>query len=79
MSTARRDRRAGEIERGVDAETHLEFIDWVEAHPENAILEFRASDITEEVPNRPTATIGDQPELLPISNRYLHSKLYFVC
>ncbi|MDG5817281.1 OsmC family peroxiredoxin [Natronococcus sp. A-GB7] len=59
MSTARRDRRAGEIEHGVDAETHLEFIDWVEANPEDAMLEFRASGVTEEVANRTTATIGD--------------------
>ncbi|ELY60095.1 OsmC family protein [Natronococcus amylolyticus DSM 10524] len=59
MSTARRDRRAGEIEHGADAETHLEFIDWVEANPEDAMLEFRAAGATEAVANRTTATIGD--------------------
>ncbi|WP_254531972.1 OsmC family protein [Natrinema gelatinilyticum] len=51
--------RKGEMEHGVDAGEHLEFIDWVEANPDEAMLEFRASGVTEEVANRTTATIGE--------------------
>ncbi|TYL40563.1 osmotically inducible protein OsmC [Natronococcus pandeyae] len=53
------ERRTGEIEHGVDAGKHLEFIDWVEANPDEAMLEFRASGVAEEIANRTTATIGD--------------------
>ncbi|SFS91555.1 OsmC family protein [Halostagnicola kamekurae] len=51
--------RKGEIEHGVDAGRHLEFVDWLEANPEDGMLEFRATGVTEEVANRTTATIGD--------------------
>lgn len=51
--------RSGEIEHGVDAGGHLEFIDWLETNPDDGMLEFRATGITEEVANRTTATIGD--------------------
>lgn len=52
-------RRTGEIEHGVDVGKHLEFIEWVEANPEAATLEFRASGTTEDVANRTTATVGE--------------------
>lgn len=51
--------RKGEIDHGVDAGDHLEFIDWLEANPADGMLEFRAAGVTEEVANRTTATIGD--------------------
>lgn len=51
--------RTGEIEHGVDAGEHLEFIDWFEANPEDGMLEFRATGDAESVANRTTATIGD--------------------
>ncbi|SFB72230.1 OsmC-like protein [Halobiforma haloterrestris] len=51
--------RNGEIEHGLDAGEYLEFIDWLEANPEEGTVEFRASGVTEEVANRTTATIGD--------------------
>ncbi|RQG92723.1 OsmC family peroxiredoxin [Natrarchaeobius halalkaliphilus] len=51
--------RKGEIEHGLDAGGHLEFIDWLEANPEDGALEFRATGDTEAVANRTTATIGD--------------------
>ncbi|WP_293030018.1 hypothetical protein [Natronococcus sp.] len=51
--------RKDETEHGVDAGGHLKFIDWLETNPEDGMLEFRATGITEEVANRTTATIGD--------------------
>ncbi|ELY44678.1 OsmC family protein [Natronorubrum sulfidifaciens] len=51
--------RTGEIEHGLDAGGHLEFIEWLEANPDDGMLEFRASGVTEDVANRTTATIGE--------------------
>lgn len=51
--------RKGEFEHGLDAGGHLEFIDWLEANPDDGTLEFRATGVTEEVANRTSATIGD--------------------
>jgi uncharacterized OsmC-like protein len=51
--------RKGEIEHGVDAGGHLEFIDWLEANPDDGMLKFQATGVAEEVANRTTATIGD--------------------
>lgn len=51
--------RKGDIEHEVDAGEHLEFIDWLEANPEDGMLEFSATGDGEAVANRTTATIGD--------------------
>ncbi|WP_246084371.1 hypothetical protein [Salinadaptatus halalkaliphilus] len=51
--------RTGDIEHGVDAGDHHEFIEWVDANPDAARVEFRATGDTEAVANRTTATIGD--------------------
>lgn len=47
------------VEHGVRVDDHREFIDWMEANPDEAIIEFRASGEAEEVTNRTTATISD--------------------
>lgn len=47
------------IEHGVEMEGYEGFIDWVADNPDEAMVEFRASGITEEVANRTTATIGE--------------------
>lgn len=46
-------------EHGVDVEEHRAFIDWVAANPEEAMIEFRATGVAEEVANRTTAIIAD--------------------
>lgn len=48
-----------ETAHGVDVQDHLEFIDWVADNPEDAMLEFRAAGVAEDVANRTTATISD--------------------
>lgn len=55
----RKTSRKGDIEHEVDAGEHLEFIDWLEANPEDGLLEFSATGDTEAVANRTTATIGE--------------------
>lgn len=49
----------GETEHGVNVREHMEFIDWVADHPEEAIVEFRAAGVAEDVANRTTATISE--------------------
>lgn len=46
-----------ETKHGVNVAEHLEFIDWVAENPEDAIVEFRAAGVAEDVANRTTATI----------------------
>ncbi len=46
-------------EHGVDVGDHREFIEWLEANPEDGALEFRATGTAEETANRTRATIGD--------------------
>jgi len=46
-----------ETKHGVNVQDHLEFIDWVAENPEDAIVEFRAAGVAEDVANRTTATI----------------------
>ena len=46
------------VEHGVDVEDHREFIEWVAENPEDAMVEFRAMGVAEDVANRTTATIG---------------------
>ncbi len=46
------------VSHGVTVNDHLEFIDWMAANPDDAILEFRATGTSEPVANRTTATIG---------------------
>jgi hypothetical protein len=58
-SRQRTDEPTGEVEHGVRIDDHMEFIDWMEANPDDALIEFRASGDAEEVTNRTTATIAD--------------------
>lgn len=49
----------GETEYGVNVRDHMEFIEWVADHPDEAMVEFRAAGVAEDVANRTTATISD--------------------
>lgn len=49
----------GDVENGVTVTEHVEFIEWMEENPEDALLSFRASGEAEDVVNRTTATIGE--------------------
>ena len=49
----------GSVEHGVNVSEHLAFVEWMEENPDDAVVEFRASGIAEEVTNRTTATISD--------------------
>ncbi|MFC4988126.1 OsmC family protein [Saliphagus infecundisoli] len=58
MSTHARRTENERVEHDVRVEEFLEFIDWLEEHPEDGHIEFRASGDAEAVANRTTATIG---------------------
>ncbi|MGM0591357.1 MAG: OsmC family protein [Halobacteriota archaeon] len=51
--------RQSKVEDGVNVADHQAFIDWVAANPDEAMIEFRASGVAEEVVNRTRATIGE--------------------
>lgn len=51
--------RTAEVQHEVRRDEHLEFIDWMEANPDEAMLEFRASGEAEDAANRTTATISN--------------------
>jgi uncharacterized OsmC-like protein len=59
MATEQPGTRLDDVEHGVKVSEHLEFIDWIEANPEEAMLSFRASGVAEDTCNRTTATISD--------------------
>lgn len=59
MATEDPVKKLGEMEHGVDVRDHMEFIEWVADNPEDAMVEFRAAGVADEVANRTTATIGE--------------------
>ena len=51
--------RSGDVVHGVDVDEHLDFIDWMAANPDDAVISFRASGVAEDAANRTTASIGE--------------------
>lgn len=46
-------------EQGIRVDDHLKFIDWMKENPDEAMIEFRATGVAEDVANRTIATIGE--------------------
>ena len=59
MATEDPETRLDDVEYEVNVSEHLEFIDLIEANPDEAMLSFRASGVAEDTCNRTTATISD--------------------
>ncbi|RXK50166.1 OsmC family protein [Halorientalis pallida] len=47
------------VQHGVHVGDHLEFVDWLEANPDDGRIEFRATGVAEDTVNRTTATIDE--------------------
>lgn len=59
MATEGPETRLDDVELEVKVSDYLDFIDWIEANPDEAMLSFRASGVAEDACNRTTATISD--------------------